>query len=118
VELTQSRAGAGQVAVVHVSGELDMATVDELHAALDDALGLSPAGVILDLSGVAFFDSSGLHALDEIRQAAAARETPLALVCPQERLMRLFEITELKDLFTFYPTVAAAGEAMSDAREA
>lgn len=115
MELSQSRAGAGQVAVVHVSGELDMATVGDLHAALDGALELSAAGVILDLSGVAFFDSSGLHALDEIRQAAAAHEAPLALVCPQERLMRLFEITELKDLFTFYPTVADAGDKMSEA---
>jgi anti-sigma B factor antagonist len=114
VELSQSRVGAGQVAVVHVSGELDMATVADLHAALDDALELSSAGVILDLSGVAFFDSSGLHALDEIRQDAVARKAPLALVCPQERLMRLFEITELKDLFTFYPTVDAAGDALSD----
>jgi anti-sigma B factor antagonist len=115
VELSQSRTGDGQVAVVHVAGELDMATVGELHDALDSAFGLSSSGVVLDLTGVAFFDSSGLHALDEIRQEAAAHGAPLALVCPHERLMRLFEITELKELFTFYPSVSAAGEAMSAA---
>lgn len=115
MEVSQSRVGAGQVPVVHVSGELDMATVGDLHAALDDALKLSSAGVILDLTGVSFFDSSGLHALDEIRQEAAGQDVPLALVCPQERLMRLFEITELKDLFTFYPTVPAAADGMSEA---
>lgn len=115
MQFSHSRSGARQIPVIHASGDLDVATVDSLRAEVASILAARPPAMVIDMTGIAFFDSSGLHALDAIRRDAADQETELGLVCPHVRLMKLFEITDLKDLFTFYPSAAAAGDAI-DAR--
>lgn len=115
VEYSHSRSGARQVPVVHANGDLDIATVDSLRDEVAEILAERPPALVIDLTGVAFFDSSGLHALDEIRRTAEEQGTTLGLICPHARLMKLFEITDLKDLFEFYPSADAAGDAI-DAR--
>jgi anti-sigma B factor antagonist len=49
--------------VVSVAGELDMATVPQLRAYLQDKTASHPAHLVLDLSGVAFLASSGVGLL-------------------------------------------------------
>ncbi|MFL5844306.1 MAG: STAS domain-containing protein [Solirubrobacteraceae bacterium] len=68
---------AGRVRVA-VSGELDLATVDELRAELD-ALAADRQPVLLDLGELAFIDSSGLALLLAVRTEAAATGWPLVI---------------------------------------
>lgn len=49
--------------VIHVRGELDLASAPQLSAALSEAAGQGTQPVLLDLSGVTFIDSSALRAL-------------------------------------------------------
>jgi anti-sigma B factor antagonist len=56
--------------VVAAQGELDIAAVADLHAALDEARAAGFEQVVLDLSGVTFIDSAGVAAL---RSAATDR---------------------------------------------
>ena len=74
--------------VLHVSGELDLVTEPELEAALSEAGG-RPARI--DLSELAFMDSTGLRAL-----LSAAREYPgLQISGPlQPPVQRLLELTQ------------------------
>lgn len=52
-----------RVAVLVVAGEVDTLTAPELRAAIQVVLAGSPAGVIIDLSGVDFLASAGLSVL-------------------------------------------------------
>ena len=89
-----SREPAGRV-VLALSGELDLVTEPQLAAALDEAAGQP---VRIDLSELAFMDSTGLRAL-----LAAAREVPgLELTGPlQPPVRRLLELTQTLAILPF-----------------
>lgn len=62
----------GTTRTVAVAGEVDIATAGEVRAALAVALPTAAETVVLDLGGVTFLDSSGVHAvLDAVRHAQA-----------------------------------------------
>ena len=50
-------------AILAVSGDVTFSTAAELRRSLDEALEGSPRGLLVDISGVDFIDSSGLSAL-------------------------------------------------------
>ena len=77
-----------------VSGEIDMSTVDEFHAALRERTAARPDRVLLDMSGVTFMDSLGLRAL-----IAASNEVPIQVVHPSEFVSALLFMTGLEDTF-------------------
>lgn len=54
---------AGTVDVVRPTGEYDLSNVDELNAAVRSSLSDDTSSCLLDLSEVAFMDSSVIHAL-------------------------------------------------------
>ena len=80
---------------VKVSGEIDMSSATKL---IDAVLKATPAS--LDLSGVTFIDSSGLHALIRLRRARA--ELRIVALSPQVR--RLLEITNTSEHLLGDPT--------------
>ncbi|EWC59229.1 Anti-sigma F factor antagonist (spoIIAA-2) [Actinokineospora spheciospongiae] len=72
--------GEGRV-VVRVSGEVDMATAPVLAEALDRAFtGGDPARVVVDLTGVSFFASSGLALLAQTSARARDTDTDVVVV--------------------------------------
>lgn len=88
-----------------VSGEVDLAAADELRAAgarALDALGSGPR-LDIDMAGVSFIDSSGLGALVAIRNAAEASGRSIALLVTSAPIIRLFELTGLRDTFAASP---------------
>lgn len=98
VELTRSdEAGA---VVIAVRGDLDIATADQLFRDANEALRASaPTQLVLDLSGVAFLDSSGIGTLVELRNVATDTGGALVLRQPSDRTRRLLEITALDSVF-------------------
>jgi anti-anti-sigma factor len=56
--------------VIEPHGELDLATADQLHAAVEAALEGSTGTIVLDLSRLDFIDSSGIHLI--VRAIASA----------------------------------------------
>jgi anti-sigma B factor antagonist len=113
----------GDVLVVVVRGEHDIYTAPALRDRLDQALsgtpnGSAPTGVIVDLSGATFLDSSILGALLEARRQAL--ESALGyVVClgenPEPGVARILEITGLVPVF---PVVRTREEALGAARSA
>src|SRR5688572_14514578 len=68
------------VAIVRPRGELDLATVETLRAALD---AIESAGrLVLDLRGLSFIDSTGLRLLVALHERAQRDGFQLALVAP------------------------------------
>ena len=78
-----------------VVGDVDLCTAPLLHDALDAALDGRPSRVDVDLSGVTFLDSSGLHALIRASWSAQRSATELAFVCVPPLVTRLLQLTGL-----------------------
>jgi anti-sigma B factor antagonist len=49
--------------IVSVEGEIDLSTVSRLRHAVHEAFEAHPETLVIDLAGVTFMDSTGLHAL-------------------------------------------------------
>ncbi len=63
------------VAIMRPLGELDIATVETLRAALD-GVREDRGALVLDLRGLSFMDSTGLHLLVALHRSRAARRFP------------------------------------------
>ena len=88
-----------------VSGELDLAHAHDLKAAglqaLDDP---DCKALVLDLSGVAFIDSTGIGVLVDLKNAAEPRRTPLSLREPSRRVREVLELTAMDTVFPIDPS--------------
>jgi anti-sigma B factor antagonist len=82
----------GDVHLVSLAGELDMATAVGLSDWLVELAGLT---VVIDLSGVTFLDSSGITALVQARLQIESDGGALKLTRPQPNVERVLEITGL-----------------------
>lgn len=81
---------------VDLQGDVDMATVPAWkRTALAVIADGADSRVTLDLSGVAFIDSTGLGLLIDLRNAAADAGRELLIVNVPHHVRRLFEITGL-----------------------
>ena len=70
----------GATALVQPRGELDLASIEKLRAALD-GLG-APRSLILDMRGLSFIDSTGLHLLAQLHERAQRDGFALELIAP------------------------------------
>lgn len=86
------------VRTVAVGGEIDLDTSAELQRALVDACGSGEPEVHVDLSGVAFLDSSGLNALLAGSKEAQQREVRYRVVRPQPQVRKVIDMVGLTEL--------------------
>ena len=82
-------------ASVHLRGELDMATADELDKCLDRLARACPETIVIDLSQLTFCDSSGLNAFVSWRRRAEDAGYRLVLRSPQPNVQRIMELCNL-----------------------
>lgn len=98
------------VAVVHsgrsgelvVSGDLDLATVDQFAAAIDELLETEPERVVLDLARVGFIDSAGIKGMLKLADRCRATGATLTTVNASTQVRRVLELTKLTDLFDLH----------------
>jgi anti-sigma B factor antagonist len=67
--------------VLRARGELDVAVVPDLLPQLPAMVSAAEA-VVLDLTAVTFFDSSGVRLVDQLTRECGARATPFRVVAP------------------------------------
>jgi anti-sigma B factor antagonist len=108
VQLSVSQTSAGNVPILAVSGEVDVYSAPALKEKINELVQSGEKTLIVDLSGVAFLDSTGLGALVEARASTTEAGGSLPIVCNQERILKLFTITGLDGVFTIHPDVGAA----------
>lgn len=100
-ELTQGGA------VVHVSGELDLATASKLEDVVV-ALPSSADPVVVNLSECTFLDSAGMRVLLTAARRLADEDRDLRLVSADPRILRVLEITAIDTLIAVHPSLEAA----------
>jgi anti-sigma B factor antagonist len=95
-------AGEPQARVL-VVGELDLLTSPQLTDALNPLLdSVGPRTVVVDLTGVTFFDSSALNVLLQAQNRAAEQQIELAIVA-SPMVSRVIELTGVTEHLTMSP---------------
>ncbi len=96
-------------AVVHAVGEVDMSSAPKLRNAVLTACAAvrGPASLVVDLTGVNFFGSSGISVLMEAQQQCQARRTPLRVV-PGQAALRTLRIAGLAEVLDIRDSLADA----------
>jgi anti-sigma B factor antagonist len=82
-------------------GELDLATSPMLERRLQMAESTDSARLVIDLSGLQFLDSTGLHTLVRAEQRWRASGRQLSLLRGPRAVQRVFELTNALQLFSF-----------------
>lgn len=96
-----------------VYGEADLHSAPELRERLRMAMQDGATGLVVDLSGVAFVDSTSLGVLLGAMKQLREEGRELRLVVPQHDVRRIFELTLLDHVFLLDESRADALEALS-----
>ncbi|MEA2125284.1 MAG: anti-sigma factor antagonist [Solirubrobacteraceae bacterium] len=100
----------GEVALVALSGELDVAGADLFQHELERiAADHEVRELVLDLSNLEFMDSTGLRLVVLADDRARAEGRRLTLVRGRPDVQRVFEITRMTDRLDFVDSAAEAG---------
>ncbi len=83
-----------------IEGNIDLANGRDLVEFLDRLVSEAGQRVEVDLSGVAFMDSSGLLALLTAYRLTAQRGAKLLLIEPSSQVRTLLDVTGCVDVFT------------------
>jgi anti-sigma B factor antagonist len=100
------------VAVLTVTGEVDLATAPVLEGAISDVLADNPPALVIDLSPVQFLASAGLQIL-VATQEKLADTADFAVVANGPATSRPIQLTGLDEIFPLYPVL---NEALSAVR--
>jgi anti-sigma B factor antagonist len=94
--------------IIEVGGEIDVYTAPKLRECIVDLVNRGNYHLVVDMEDVEFLDSTGLGVLVGGLKRVRAHDGSLRLVCTQERLLKIFRITGLTEVFAIYDTVDAA----------
>ena len=101
---------AGDVLVVALEGEHDIASAEAVRRAVGEALDAGLA-VAVDLRRAYFIDSAVAGALLDARKRARQRGLGFGVVLNEARendVRRMFELSTLTNVFALYPSLDAA----------
>lgn len=108
MEVHVSTEDVGARTVVRVAGEIDVASADRLRERVAELLSAGRVDLVVDLTAVTFMDSTGLGLLVGVLKRVRLAGGRLDLVVDSERLLKVFRITGLTQVFTIHDTLDAA----------
>ena len=104
---------------IKITGELDIATAPQLVQALDGVEQDVPR-ITVDLLGTRFIDSTGLTTLFRAHKRFEESQREFSLVCGPDNIeiLRVIDLMGFDEVFTLYPSLAAAGCEGPDGQQA
>jgi anti-sigma B factor antagonist len=96
----QDAVSAGRHTLV-LSGELDIASAEQLVATIRDVCSTGTTGLVLNLAKLTFMDSSGLQAILAAGAMCEKHDREFLLVPGPHNIQRVFEITGLAGKLPF-----------------
>lgn len=111
-DLKISRAGA--VVVATLTGEVDMSNAESLRAAALRATPNDALALVLELSGIEYMDSAGIHMIYNLRQSLGSRGQTLWLVIPADSL--IIDTLRLAGVDQHLPVAETLDQALEAAR--
>jgi anti-sigma B factor antagonist len=86
---------------VFVDGELDLATSPELVTTVTRLLAQRAPSITVDLDGVTFIDSAGVHGIQLVRDLCRTHGCVLAITPGQRQVQRVFEVAGINHVLPF-----------------
>jgi anti-sigma B factor antagonist len=90
----------GRTVRLALSGELDIVSTPVLEKTMAELSASDAELVVVDLRGLQFMDSTGLHLLIQAQQQAHDLGRRFALVRGPDQVQRLFDLTGLTETLT------------------
>ena len=106
--------GDEDIVVAHIEGEIDLASADNIGGELAGAVPNRALGLIVDLSGTSYLDSSGISLVFELAERLRRRQQQLRLVVPPTAPLR--RVLRIVDAEGVVPVVETIDEATSQIR--
>lgn len=94
--------------VLSLEGEIDLHVSPRVAVSLRQMIAKKPKQLVVDLSRVTYFDSSGLAVLIEAMQNVEKNGGKFALAGMQEPVRSIFDIARLDQVFRIYGDVDSA----------
>ncbi|MEV7973660.1 STAS domain-containing protein [Cellulomonas sp. NPDC089187] len=104
MDVTVSSTTVNGRTVVDVTGEVDVYTAPALRERLNALVDVGRTDLVVDLIQVRFMDSTGLGLLVGVLKRVRGLGGQLQLVIDAERLLKVFRITSLDQVFTIRET--------------
>jgi anti-anti-sigma factor len=100
--------------VARLVGEIDRSNTAELRSRMADAVDSQSDGLVVDLSGLDFIDSTGIRMLFDLAASLKRQQQALRVVVPdQSHLAEILETVRLKQAAAIDDTVDAAVAALA-----
>lgn len=104
--LTLTEHHDGDTVVLALEGEADLATAPAVGERISEVLAAGPSALRIDLSDLAFIDSTAVGVLLRGRRAAESLDVPFDLVCPEGPARRVLALLGLLPVFGLATLVA------------
>jgi len=108
VDLTLETRDVDGRTIVAVGGEIDVYTAPKLRDKITELVAAGVYDLVIDMEAVEFLDSTGLGVLVGGLKKVRAHDGSLALICNQDRLLKIFRITGLAKVFVIHESTEAA----------
>lgn len=108
MEVTVASRTSGARTVVQVTGEIDVYTAPLLREELASLIAAEHRDLVVDLTGVGFMDSTGLGVLVGALKKVRTLGGDMQLVISSEKVLQVFRITALTQVFTIHESLDAA----------
>ena len=104
----------GAIVVARVTGELDMAVAESVGTKIAEGVPSSARGLVVDMSGLDFMDSSGVSMLFGLARRVGRHRQVRHVVAPEGRpVARVLEIVEFDRAAPVHRDVDAAVSAIA-----
>lgn len=97
-----------ELATITPEGEVDLNVSRDFQLALRQTIDQKPSKLVVDLSQVPYMDSSGVATLVDALQQARKIGSELVICGMQPKVLSIFEITRLNDVFKIVKTLDEA----------
>ena len=90
---------SGATTVLHLAGDLDLATAGQLRGHLLEVLGKGVVRrLVLDMSGMEFMDVTGLNVVVDAQRVVSSDGGTLALRSPRPMVVRMLKLLALDEV--------------------
>ena len=98
-----------RVVIAALPDEIDLANARGITSMVSAAVPNEAVGVVLDLSGTSYLDSSGVHLVFDLADRLAARQQTLVLAVPEgANVRRVLELVDVTVVAPLEPDLASA----------
>lgn len=100
-ELAMCSEREGETHTISLTGEMDLANVDDVQRELLRVEGTDAQVILIDLSGLTFLDSTGIRLLIIADARSRSDSNRLRMVRPPKTVQRVLRITGINDRLPF-----------------